>query len=371
MLHFHSLWTRPMFETRQAQATQDLVFWDFEALTWLTSVLEIRRHSPIRLITDTRGRQFVLNTALDSIYNGGISTALDDIPDTIDPQIFWAAGKIYAWREIDGPCISVDTDAVLWQPITPTAPIVALHLENRAWGWYASNRQAFAPFGFDDPSWDWDLHPFNHGVLYIQDPEARRVWTEKAIGFMNEFSAQVRQLEQSGAENPPHTRDAMLFADQRLLVMCAQRLGLSMVPLTRLDETTGYLLRNPLYTHLWGSKLFYPYCAEARFAFCRHLVSYLLAHHPESQTILERWQLDQPHRVDAKLQWDQRELECSDRGKQRISLLESVEGAVWITDANLDVRRKATPGSLVLPGELLLAEPGAQYRLCGAAVKPG
>src|SRR5262249_22642066 len=143
MLHFHSYWTRPLFEAGENPASRHIEVWEYEALTWLLSALQIRRHSPLRLITDSRGLEVVRNTRLDWLYTGGISTALDEIPNTVDPNLFWAAGKIFAWQAVDEPAVSVDTDAVLWSPINVSAPAMALHIEDTQWPWYECNRAEF------------------------------------------------------------------------------------------------------------------------------------------------------------------------------------------------------------------------------------
>ncbi|HOK78749.1 MAG TPA: hypothetical protein PLW35_13655, partial [Verrucomicrobiota bacterium] len=58
MIYYHSFWTKPLLRPDAQPDAQELFVWDFEALTWLLSVLEIRRHSEIRLITDSRGAAF-------------------------------------------------------------------------------------------------------------------------------------------------------------------------------------------------------------------------------------------------------------------------------------------------------------------------
>ncbi len=342
--------------------------WEFEALTWLLSALEIRKHSPLRLITDTRGLQFVRNTELEWIYNGGITTALDDMPEAIDPCLFWAAGKIYSWFCIDEPAVSVDTDAVLWKPINVTSPVMALHIETRDWPWYAQNQSDFGSFGFEGPEWNWLLHPFNHGVLMIQDPKLMRRYANAAVPFMERYSTHCRKLSQEGKQRPPRESDAMLFADQRLLVMCACQENVAVHPITSLHPEKSCVYRDPLCLHLWMSKRCYRYCAEARTTFCNYLIAYLLENHPESRRTLRKWKLDTPMQLDVKMQLDYRELDPRDDGRSRLSLIKRVEGIVWVLDPNVDAQRRAAVGSIVLPGETLLPEPGASYELCSAAV---
>ncbi len=369
MLHFHSYWTRPVQPSAPAQPDALIEIWEFEALTWLLSALEIRKHSPLRLITDTRGLEFVRNTELDWLYNGGITTALDGMPEQIEPQLFWAAGKIYSWLCIDEPAVSVDTDAVLWIPLEITSPVMALHIETRDWPWYAHNQTDFTSFGFEGPEWDWSLHPFNHGVLMIQDCTLMRRYAETSIAFMERYSKHFRGLEHDRKPKPPRHNDAMLFADQRLLIMCARQANLAVHPITRLNPEKGCLYRDPKCLHLWMSKAYYRYCAEARIGLCNYLIQYLLEKHPESRRTLAKWKLEQSMPLDLKMQLDYRELQPDDERRSRLSLIKSLEGLIWVLDPNVDTRRKAAIGSLVLPGETLLPEADGKYVVCSASTE--
>ena len=58
----------------------------------------------------------------------------DVIPDNlegINPKMFWAAGKLFALREVPSPVAMIDTDFILWErPDFPENRIVAAHREN-------------------------------------------------------------------------------------------------------------------------------------------------------------------------------------------------------------------------------------------------
>ena len=65
MTYFHSYWTRPVLDPARTGAEQELLWWDFEALTWLWSALELRQHGPLKLVTDDRGLLAVQRAGLD------------------------------------------------------------------------------------------------------------------------------------------------------------------------------------------------------------------------------------------------------------------------------------------------------------------
>jgi hypothetical protein len=363
MTYLHTFWARPQFDSPAHAASHDIVLWDFEALTWLTSALELRRLGPVRLITDTRGLRFVERTRLAWLYQDAISIELDDLAQDIHPGIFWTAGKIQALANAATPCCSVDLDAVLWQPLELQHRVLGLHTEPKEWDWYASNQQRFARFGFEDAAWDWAVCPVNTGILAFADPEPARAYAQTALEFMRAYSAYARATWSEDEIRSRDFSDAMLFADQRLLPMSAARLGIEVGCLGHLHDSGMHLRPQPACTHLWSSKVFYKYCVEARMAYANHLIRHIQTHHPQATDTLRHWNLDESQSIDPSTQLDLNMLPADDPRRSRFSLLEEIKGVVWIEDPNLGVRRRATNGSLISPGDVIRPEPGARYAL--------
>lgn len=347
MTYLHSFWTAP--KHGGANGDTDITLRDFEALTWLVSALECRRHGRIKMLTDARGRRFLERTGLDWIYHGGLSTALDDTPADIHPKVFWTAGRMFAFGLMEEPFASVDTDAILWQPLKPTAPVMALHYENRHWVSYRSNRADFGRFGFTGPAWNWRLQPVNLGIVTFPAPEVTRSFSHEALRFMREYSAWLRDHPED--VDLPRTRRAPLFLDQRLLPMCMARQGLRVKPIGRLNEWKSGLARNPLCSHLWLGKRNFLYSAAARTAYVNHLIAHVRREFPEAIATLQKWKLDEPQAVDPRRQLDWR-THPPYRGKtEGFFLLLDSEGGTTVLDAHTNAEREGLSGSLVLPGE--------------------
>jgi hypothetical protein len=200
----------------------------------------------------------------------------------------------------------------------------------------------------------------------IRSRELMQLYARTATEFMGRYSAFYMEQIRNGQPPPPRHGDAVLFAEQRLLVMCAHRLKLSVAPITELDTNAAHLVRDRHCTHLWLTKEYYRYCAEARIGLCNYLIQRLLSEHPESRRTLEKWKLDRPMDQAPKMQLDFRELPATDERRGRLSLITEVRGVVWLLDPNIDARRRASLGSLVLPGERIVPEDGAAFVTCRA-----
>lgn len=360
MTYFHSYWTRPVLDAARPAAEQELVWWDFEALTWLWSGLELRRRAPLRLVTDERGLLAVQRAGIEWLYTGGISTALEAIPKEVNAEVFWAAGKLYAYREVPTPCASVDTDAVLLNPLRPPAPVMALHQEDRHSGWYHSDAALFQRFGFGDKEWDWTVDPINAGVVYLADKDLLRLYVDTAIGFMEEASRFYRTPAAAGQELPSN---AMLFAEQRLLPMCARRLGQSVATITETPAGPGWMPCNPDCLHLWGAKHAFKLCPDARVAAVNHMREQILQRFPDARATLARWGLD---RVCERRPEDggiQDAMHHASALGLTFSLLRGLRGLVWVRDPVLGTRRPASEGCMIWSAEVLEPEPGASCEL--------
>jgi hypothetical protein len=359
MTYLHSFWTRPKQDA--GGADKDIILQDFEALTWLVSALQCRRHGRIKMLTDARGLRFLQRTGLDWTYNGGISTALDDTPADIHPKVFWTAGRMFAFELMDEPFASVDTDAILWQPLKPTAPVMALHYEDRRWVSYRSNRADFGRFGFTGRDWNWRLQPVNLGIVSFPSPEVTRSFAAEALRFMREYSAWLRDHPED--MDLPRTRRAPLFLDQRLLPMCMARLGLRVKTLGRLNEWKNGLARNPLCSHLWLGKRHFRYSAAACTAYVNHLITHTRREFPEALGTLQRWRLAEPQAVNPRAEIDWRRRPPYRGNLDGFYLLASHGEAITITDAHTNAQRAGRFGSLVLPGETVKCNDNLPPRL--------
>ena len=272
MRGIHSFWSAP----NRGRNSGEIVIPDYELLTMMLSALKWQQQNgSICMITDSAGAAFFEHAGLAGLWGEGLNTALDDMDPTLDPQRFWAAGKLAALRTIDAPCVMLDTDLIVWSDLSEylTDAVVAAH------------REALEPDIYPDPAdtfelaedyafpaeWDFTLPAANTAFLYLPDNALKTNYIHAAFAFM-------RALQ--NAEIDPTV--SMCFAEQRILPMCAAAQN---VPLrTLLNENT--LNDQTIITHLWGHKNELAASPEQRVAYCLRCVLRLLNDFPEWENAL-------------------------------------------------------------------------------------
>lgn len=228
-----------------------------ELLTLRLSALCWRRYNgPISLITDPAGAAYIRAEGLDTLYDG-IQIVLPKSNLGIPSQKFWAAGKLLALRNLPLPCVILDMDLIVWEPLPLNgSPLAAAHTEPLNPLVYPPPETFRISPRYRLPAqWDPDAEPLNTAILYMADPALRDRYTDSAICFM--------QYERHTPDNGVW---CMVFAEQRILAMCAAEMGIraqTFLHYDRLDEP------QPLITHLWTGKQFLSMDKEAGERFIR------------------------------------------------------------------------------------------------------
>ncbi len=241
---------------------------DFELLTTILSALKWReKNGDIRLYTDSIAYNYYKKQNMLPIWNSGINTkVLDNIQEKIDFEIFWAASKLYALKNEKTPCVMMDTDFVAWINITQLlkekSEITCIHREEIINDVYLPyNLLKIAPDYKFDPKWDWNERPCNTAFVYFVNEEIKQFYVNEAIRFMN-----------NNLEKPHEFVSQMVFAEQRLLAMCAKLKGIKINSFVQLEE----LYTQKFFTHLWGYKSVLKQNFEERKVFCQQIVKRLL-----------------------------------------------------------------------------------------------
>ena len=122
-----------------------------------------------------------------------------------------------------------------------------------------------------DPALDWSVRPVNAAFYVISNNELLKCYTSEALRFM-ENAGQGDNLTY------------MVFAEQRLLSMCAKKLGIDIYVISNLER----LFRDGerYFTHTWGMKQQMRDMPELRTDFCLRCINRIMREFPEYAEML-------------------------------------------------------------------------------------
>lgn len=220
---------------------------DFEILCTMLSALKWReKNGSIMMITDSIGANYYQSIGLESIWDGGIDSSLGKGDPDIDDIGFWAAGKILALKRVNAPVAMIDTDFIVWDNISDIlgqGGITTAHREELYYDVYPPpstfkmGERSKKEFWLDDDFAS--VLPCNTAFAYFHDDEFMKFYVQQSIDFMT---------------NVPicdNTLTYMVFAEQRLLAMCAAKMN---VEIHTLLDKDNLFEPGGGYTHLWGYK---------------------------------------------------------------------------------------------------------------------
>ena len=197
-----------------------------------------RFNGPIKMLTDRTGYAYLADTPLKDAYDE-ILPVLDDRNCGISPLKYWAAAKIRALSRVPLPCAILDMDMLILKPLD-------LSGERLVGACYEFVEEVvYPPFSFFStrpgyafpPEWSEEALPVNTAFLYIGDEELRDYYTRESYRFML-----------AEKESPDYWATCMVFAEQRILGMCAEARGIYSRVLNSPDGDQGIL------THFWNIK---------------------------------------------------------------------------------------------------------------------
>ena len=241
----------------QAHGTDKIEIPDYLLLTIeLSARLWKRYNGPITFITDTPGLHYFQERGLLEIYDE-VLPVLDTALYGIDDYRFWAAGKILTLKMLNLPCAIVDLDLLVWQSLPlDDCDLAAAHIEH-------INERFYPPFSHFMMSpryrfpkeWSDTVEPLNTSFLYLKNRDLRNYYTQESTRFM--------QYERG---TPDDGSVCMVFAEQRILAMCAAAMNIH--PRTFLDY--DHLEEaQPYFTHIWSGKHFMRQVPEIAERYCQ------------------------------------------------------------------------------------------------------
>lgn len=262
---FHTAWSAPLF-ARDPNAKYGAA--DFELLTTALSALLWRRYNgPVDLYCDE-----IAHAYYDSLGLTGLWDAIHPLPldAGLDADCFWAAGKLLALRQAESPCVMLDTDFIVWQPLGETLrglPLAVIHREPLDSGIYPDPHTLRTRAPFDLSQFDLTQPAANTALAWFADGAFKDRYCDAALEFMRQALPDGDRLTY------------MVFAEQRLLPMLAARDGIPLAALSNLP--TLFFTKQRAFTHTWGYKQILRTDPAARKQFCRRCAARITREFPD------------------------------------------------------------------------------------------
>lgn len=252
---------------------------DFELLVMLLSALKWReKNGTIRLVTDSRGKEYVRSCGLLSAWDD-VSVCLDEIDGLgWNENSFWAGAKLFALSRQSAPCVMIDLDFILWQHIdfSPYGiNIVTIHREQVNNGVYPGKDHFRFLNGFQLPtSLDWEVEACNTAFAYFGAQDIIRQYTSFAFDFMKHADTEGEYLTY------------MVFVEQRWLAMCAKLMGREIFSFSSLGDL--FRGKQQYFTHIWGDKARFRRSENDREAFCCECAARIRHDFPDWGELLQK-----------------------------------------------------------------------------------
>jgi hypothetical protein len=203
--------------------------------TVLSALLWRKYNGEIDLICDEISAGFYEQFG---VWNAVKSIIPDDL-EGINPQMFWAAGKLLALREIEAPVVMLDKDFIVWKKLEFDDKIIAAHREDLHPDVYPDIDYFQTKSYTFNLAFNYSIEPLNTAFLYLPDESFKQFYVNMAIDFMK------------SAKDCNDNLRYMVYAEQRMLAMCAEYFEQSVE--TLLDKDKIFEHQNH-FTHLWGAK---------------------------------------------------------------------------------------------------------------------
>lgn len=260
----HSIWSEPLF------SGEKYTIEDFEILMMALSTLTWQKYNGnIKLVADEKVLEYFQSKNLLSLWNGG--SELLEVKESFSAKTFWAAGKLYALKQQNSPIAVIDTDFIVWKNIDKllSGDVVTAHEEE-----ISDVYPAEEYFRMDDmynfKNLSWNVNPYNTAFLYIKDMIFKEYYISQSINFMRHCLENRNDVI------------SMVFAEQRLLAMCANQWNIDVNVLMDYKK----LNNQKTFTHIWGYKYTLRNDTIKRKKFCSRCAKRIKTDFPEMVSIL-------------------------------------------------------------------------------------
>ena len=267
MKALHVNWTKPSGNEYFAE--------DFELLTTILSALKWReKNGSIKMVTDSTGFEFYKSKDMLDIWDE-VDVSLDGMPESINPQMFWAAGKLYAAKTNKEPFAMLDTDFIVWDRLAfeSFGDLAVIHDEEINNDVYPDIHHFDMKYGYIfNPELDWREKPFNTAFYVMKNSALAEEYTKEAFSFMENANS---------GDNLTY----MVFAEQRLLAMVAKKQSADVKIISNLERL--FVDGEKYFTHVWGMKQQMRELPQLRYDYIQRCIRRIKSDFPEYESLIK------------------------------------------------------------------------------------
>lgn len=250
---------------------------DFNILTTILSALKWReKNGKIKMVTDEAGAEFYKKHKMLELWDLGVDIILDNvISKDIDPVNLWAAGKIYSLKHTKGSFAMLDTDMIIWNSIydkIKSSKLSVIHKEPLNENYPSKDYFSMKDTFNFDKNLNWNIEPVNTSFTYINNIELKEYYINSSIKFMTSIKTCKSNVKE------------MVFAEQRLLSMCAYKLNIDVNNIYSLKELCSKKQKD--FTHIWGQKSIFLKNQKAREDFCIRIINRIISDFPDYEYLI-------------------------------------------------------------------------------------
>lgn len=260
----HVWWTKPAMRNKV-----NYYMPDYQLITLMLSALYWKKnYGEIVLYTDKAMVEFLKKTGIYdlNLWDEIDTDVVENIPEVINPNIYWAGAKLFVEKQLEPPFVMLDTDAYFkdYYEFDFNMDMMYFHLEDMVYPHYPPPKLFIDKY----PNLKMDIPRFatNVATLFINNKELLTEYTHHAIEFMMQPEHNIEKHY-----DPFSVR--IIFVEQVLLpILLQNRIGkykskpiIKDIFLTMFKEEQRFY-RNPfgesnLYDeilpkieHIWGNK---------------------------------------------------------------------------------------------------------------------
>ena len=254
MRAFHCLCSKPSFYNNE------FFMQDYQLLTMILSALQWKKNNgKIKLVADENAINYIKKIKLEWVWDFDIEELQEY--EEIDYNMFWAGAKLFALKSQISPIAMIDLDMIVWnniQKLLSDKEIASIHNEPLDNNVYKDKHYFNMKRDYEfDKDFDWEVLPSNTAFLYIKDNEFKNYYCDTAIDFMINCAKDDDILSY------------MVFAEQRLLSICAKKMNKNIDYLIQFPQAIG---NQDNFTHIWGYKNILTQNKDENFKFCKRCV---------------------------------------------------------------------------------------------------